>query len=531
VSAVDSQYFASSGAQQPLLWDQQSAGYGAHLGSAQYGPYGVPSGVSNVPQTISSISGPPGLGQGGQNGPLRRLTDASNMRSSGPFDRRQGNGDAGARKPINPNSVIGSVKKLDQLTPAKYEAWFRSVKDALSLVEQSATRKELATLVRLSIADSLRDTLDTAPQQVQDDPDLIADWMRQTALPNRDLESQRLLRRFMTWKQGGYSHADYVLGFERIMTRLKTLNLPVAEAFAGFVLCEGLSNPSQRDMVKSQTNCRSYHAVRAAIMSLSRERTAPERAHDCEEAEEGLISTDEQEEADFTGKFRQKKGKSWVNKNRKLGKGNGDGKQPIKGNQPPTKGAPDRNKGKCFNCGKIGHWKSDCRAPKKKWQPTKQGAFGIMDESDEEVEETNVLLEDEAWEMAMAARPVGPPEGVLYLTMDSACSRNLMGEPDVPPSATWKTLEKPVVYNTPKGRLECHDEVTFKALVKDKKGQKHKIYYKACVAPGRCPPLLSSKHVERLVITQEAAHLTTQGRDCPLVPVGKTGLWALPVYI
>ena len=63
----------------------------------------------------------------------------------------------------------------------------------------------------------------------------------------------------------------------------------------------------------------------------------------------------------------------------------------------------------------------------------------------------------------------------------------------------------------------------------DKAGRKHKVFYRACVSPTRCPPLLSSKNVDKLVVTPAEAYVETQGRQCPLVPIGKSGLWALPV--
>ena len=168
----------------------------------------------------------------------------------------------------NPTGFLSNVTKLETLTPAKFDAWFEQVSDCLAMAG-NMPREQQATMLRMTLGQSVRDLIKILPPERRNDPELLVAFLRETARPNRDAERFSLLRKALGWKQGAAMHADYITSYEKVLTRLRAMDLRLDDEVCAYVLLQGLTSQTQRDIILSQGTQLRYDRIRAAIMGLT----------------------------------------------------------------------------------------------------------------------------------------------------------------------------------------------------------------------------------------------------------------------
>ena len=135
----------------------------------------------------------------------------------------------------------------------KFDAWFEQVSDCL-MMAGAMPHDQQAAMLRLTLGPDVRELIKVLSEAEYEDPSSIVRFLRETARPDRDSERFILLKKALTWRQGTMDHTNYIVNYEKVLTRLCAVDLRVDEKISSFVLLQGLASQTQWDIILSQAN-------------------------------------------------------------------------------------------------------------------------------------------------------------------------------------------------------------------------------------------------------------------------------------
>jgi len=356
----------------------------------------------------------------------------------------------------NVSGFLSTIPLLDDFELPQFDYWLTCCRNFAEIATALEVNPALqVTMLKLRMGVKVIDTIATFTGDALANIKTFLEALEAKVKPNRAIEQHKLYSEIHSFQQSSLSYSEYISKFDSLMAKAKIMGIEIPEPEWCFILKNGISNDTHRNVVCSR-----------GLMDLDATRLAIQ----------GLVPTSSRVQEDiFLGEPKHKPSQANKSKPKPKAPCPRCGKKGHWASDcwtNPSSNMSQRSKAKCFRCGKPGHLKKNCHTP--------ASALPLI------VEGTNHLGDINAFPAALMEHNTTTRD---IVAIDSGCTRPLTPIRFLP-TGTKIHETAPLTYTTANGTLTVNRKATFQMDAKATDGKYHNFNVTTMVLDDNKRPML-----------------------------------------